>query len=166
MKGYLGNGLFGLGDRMLNELAAKQLRDLFAFNDIDLDLYVPQENMAINDKNSFANSIMIADGDDAYLEKTDFMIAVLDGVEIDSGVACEVGVATTLGKKVFGLFTDTRQLGTDNREKINALIEDPTENQFVYRNLYVMGKVKKSGGIYTNLEDLNQAILNFAKSEK
>ncbi|WP_062351903.1 nucleoside 2-deoxyribosyltransferase [Bacillus kwashiorkori] len=165
MKGYLANGLFGLGDRMLNALIAEKLRSVFHENNIPLDLYVPQENLAINDKNGYANSEMIAAGDDAYLEDSDFVIAVIDGVEIDSGVACEVGVATTLQKKVFGLFTDTRQQGRENQQKINALIEDATENQFVYRNLYVVGKIKKSGGIYSSIEDLNEAILSFAKAK-
>lgn len=166
MKGYLANGLFGLGDRLLNEKIAGELRDLFYEENLPLDLYVPQENMAINDKNSYADSIMIADGDDAYLKESDFVIAVIDGVEIDSGVACEIGVATTLGKKVFGLFTDTRQKGTGNKKKIEALVNDPTENQFVYRNLYVIGKIKKSGGIYADIESLKSAILTFAKENE
>ncbi|MCU9614953.1 nucleoside 2-deoxyribosyltransferase [Caldibacillus lycopersici] len=166
IKGYLANGLFGLGDRLLNSLVAEKLRLLFKENDLDVELYLPQENLAINDKNSFASSEMIADGDDAYLNETDFMIAVMDGVEIDSGVACEIGVATTLGKKVFGLFTDTRQQGRENQQKIAALIADGTENQFVYRNLYVVGKIKKSGGIYSDIDSLNQAILAYAKQTK
>lgn len=165
MKGYLANGLFGLGDRLVNELIAKELRELFNKHNLTLDLYVPQENLAINDKNSYADSIMIADGDDAYLKKSDFVIAVIDGVEIDSGVACEIGVATTLGKRVFGLLTDTRQQGTGNKKKIEALINDPTENQFVYRNLYVVGKIKKSGGIYSDIDSLKNAILTFAKEK-
>ena len=164
MKGYLANGLFGLGDRLLNEQIAKEIRELFNKNKVKLDLYVPQENLAINDKNSYADSIMIADGDDAYLKESDFVIAVIDGVEIDSGVACEIGVATTLGKKVFGLFTDTRQQGTGNKRKIEALINDPTENQFVYRNLYVVGKIKKSGRIYSDIESLKDAILTYVKN--
>ena len=95
--------MFGLGDRLVNELIAKELRELFNKHNLTLDLYVPQENLAINDKNSYADSIMIADGDDAFLNESDFVIAVIDGVEIDSGVACEIGVATTSGKRVFGL---------------------------------------------------------------
>jgi CO dehydrogenase nickel-insertion accessory protein CooC1 len=46
-------------------------------------------------------------------------------------------------------------MGRDNQKKIDALIEDATENQFVYRNLYVIGKIKASGGgIFTSHEDL------------
>lgn len=163
MKAYLANGLFGLGDRILNELIANELREAFKSNNIELDLYVPQENAEINDKQAYADSVMIADGDDKYLNECDFVIAVIDGVEIDSGVACEIGVATTLGKKVFGLLTDTRQQGTDNKKKIEALIKNPTENQFIYRNLYVIGKLNKSGGVYSTIGDIKEAALKFAK---
>ena len=47
------------------------------------------------------------------------------------------------------------------QKKIEALINDPTENQFVYRNLYVVGKIKKSGGIYSDIDSLKNAILTF-----
>lgn len=155
MKGYLANGLFSLGDRMVNELVASIVRKEIK----ELDLYLPQENEAINDKNSYANSVMIAEGDDSYLENADFMIAIIDGIEIDSGVACEIGDITRQGKPVFALFTDVRQLGRTNPKKIEALIEDGLENQFIYRNLYVVGKIKKSqGGIYHTIEELTLAI--------
>lgn len=155
MKAYLANGLFGLGDRLLNELIAKEVRETFP----ELDLYVPQENGEINDKTAYANSIMIAQGDDAYLNESDFMIAVIDGVEIDSGVACEIGTFSTLGRPVFALCTDTRQQGTDNPKKIQALQENPLENQFVYRNLYVVGKILLSGGkVVSTIEDLIEEI--------
>jgi nucleoside 2-deoxyribosyltransferase len=88
LKGYLANGLFSLGDRLVNERIAFSLRVHIE----NLDLYVPQENIAINDKSSYASSQMIANGDDEHLEASDFMVAVIDGVEIDSGVACEIGV--------------------------------------------------------------------------
>lgn len=142
VKGYLANGLFSLGDRYVNEVVAEHLRK----NMRDLDLYVPQENGAINDKQAFANSLMIAQADCQRLLESDFLVAVLDGVEIDSGVACEVGIAYALDIPIFGLYTDVRQFGRDNEKKIQALIEDGTENQFMYRNLFVTGVIKDSGG--------------------
>lgn len=142
MKAYLANGLFSFADLMYNTVIAAEIREAFP----GINLYVPQENNSINNKNAYADSRMIADGDDSYLLESDFMIAVIDGVEIDSGVACEIGVMATLGKPVFALYTDVRQLGRSNSDKIDALIEDPTENQFMYRNLYVVGKIKNSGG--------------------
>lgn len=155
MKIYLANGLFSMADIAFNTFIAEKIRKAFP----GVELYLPQENMGINDKNAYADSMMIADGDDAHLKYADYVIAVLDGVEIDAGVACEIGVATTLGKPVFGLYTDVRQLGRDNQDKIDALIEDGTENQFMYRNLYVVGKIKNSGGkIVSDLDILVSSI--------
>ena len=103
--GYLANGLFSLGDRLVNEHIAKHVRQALP----DVDLYVPQENGAINDKSAYADSEQIAAADMDALKKSDFLIAVLDGVEIDSGVAAEIGAFSMLERPIFALFTDTRQ---------------------------------------------------------
>jgi nucleoside 2-deoxyribosyltransferase len=41
----------------------------------------------------------------------DFILAVLDGAEVDSGTAAEVGFGSALGKKCYGLRTDLRDSG-------------------------------------------------------
>lgn len=159
MKAYLANSLFSQADLIYNEVIASRLREEF-----EIDLYVPQENTAINEKSSYANSIMISRGDDEQLLDSDFLIAVIDGVEIDSGVACEIGkfagfdinYQLRTGKKprpIFALFTDTRQQGRDNPKKLQALRVEATENQFPYRNLYVVGTIKNSGGIISSSID-------------
>lgn len=155
MKAYLANGLFSIGDRLVNELIAKEVR-----KEIErIELYVPQENDAINDKNSFADSVTIAEADMDRLEESDFLIAVIDGIEIDSGVAAEIGAFYMTGKPVFALYSDVRQMGRDNSKKIEILLKDGTENQFMYRNLFVIGLIKKSkGGIYTTIEELVKAV--------
>lgn len=150
MKAYLANGLFSIGDRLVNELLAKELRSTIP----TLDLYVPQENDAINDKQAFANSLAIAEADMEKLQDSDVLIAVLDGIEIDSGVAAEIGVFSTYNRPIIALFSDVRQLGRDNQQKINALIEDGTENQFIYRNLFVMGIIKRNGVIVSSIEEV------------
>jgi nucleoside 2-deoxyribosyltransferase len=155
VKGYLASPLFSLGDRLVNEMVAKQLRN----NMKDLDLYVPQENGGINDKNAFADSQMIADADAEELFNSDFLVAVIDGVEIDAGVSAEIGMAYALDIPIFGLYTDVRQFGRDNNKKIEALVGDGTENQFMYRNLFVVGLIKNSGGrIVNSVEDLEFAV--------
>lgn len=155
LKAYLANGLFGLADRLLNTHLAGEIR-----REIDgIDLYLPQENDAINDKNAYADSMEIAKADMDRLESSDFLIAVIDGVEIDSGVAAEIGAFYMTGRPIFALYSDVRQQGRDNQRKIDALIEDGRENQFMYRNLFVIGLVKKSGGgIYSTVEELIEGI--------
>lgn len=151
MKGYLANGLFGLGDRLLNSLIASELRKEIE----EIDLYLPQENNEINDKSSYADSIAIAKADMDKLIESDFLIAVIDGVEIDSGVAAEIGAFYMTGKPIFALYTDIRQQGRDNKKKIEALIKDGTENQFMYRNLFVIGLIKLTeGNIYATVDEL------------
>lgn len=153
MKGYLANGLFSEADRHYNNFIARILREKFP----TLDLFLPQEQ-GINDKNTFADSIMISDMDAKNLLKSDFLIAILDGVEIDSGVSAEIGIFWTTGKPIIGLYTDVRQHGRSNDLKIQALIDDATENQFMYRNLMTVGLVKKRGVIVNDSLELVNAI--------
>ncbi|WP_152655702.1 nucleoside 2-deoxyribosyltransferase [Oceanobacillus sp. CFH 90083] len=159
MKGYLANGLFSMGDRYVNEQLAKVIREAVP----EIDLYVPQENAAINDKAAYANSEIIAEADLSKLKESDILIAVLDGVEIDSGVAAEIGAFSMLNRPIVGVFTDTRQQGRDNRKKIDALVEDALENQFVYRNLFLVGLVKRNGVIVSSLEEAVEAVLEMKK---
>ncbi|WP_244444984.1 nucleoside 2-deoxyribosyltransferase [Oceanobacillus jeddahense] len=155
VKGYLANGLFSMGDRYVNEQLAKAIREAVP----EIDLYVPQENDAINDKAAYANSELIAEADLSKLEESDILIAVLDGIEVDSGVAAEIGAFSMLQRPIVGVFTDTRQQGRDNQKKIDALIEDGLENQFVYRNLFLVGLVKRNGVITSSLEEAVGAVL-------
>ncbi|HWK22373.1 MAG TPA: nucleoside 2-deoxyribosyltransferase [Ureibacillus sp.] len=159
MKAYLANGLFSIGDRLVNELLAKEIRKAVP----GIELYVPQENDAINDKQSFADSLAIAHADMEKLKESDLLIAVIDGVEIDSGVAAEIGAFSSYNRPIIALFSDVRQLGRDNQQKINALIEDGTENQFIYRNLFVIGIIKENGVIVSTVEEAVNHLKKYAE---
>lgn len=161
MKAYLANGLFSLGDRYVNEQLAKAIRQAIP----GITLYVPQENDAINDKTAYADSTSIAEADLSMLQQSDVLIAVLDGVEIDSGVAAEIGAFSMLNRPIVGLFTDVRQQGRDNEKKIHALIADGVENQFVYRNLFVVGLIKRYGVIATSIEEAVKAVQSYEMKE-
>lgn len=161
IKAYLANGLFSEADQAYNDYLAHRIRAEFPW----MDLYVPQENEALNDKTGYAGSKQIFWGDNEYLDNADILIAVLDGPEIDSGVAAEIGRFAALReweikndnathRYIFGLYTDVRQQGRENQLKIDALIDDGTENQFMYRNLYVLGAVKANGVIVPSSDEL------------
>ncbi|MGO9116549.1 MAG: nucleoside 2-deoxyribosyltransferase [Desulfomonilaceae bacterium] len=45
------------------------------------------------------------------IRECDMLLAVMDGAEVDSGTAAEVGFAAGIGKSVFGLRTDWRDSG-------------------------------------------------------
>ena len=56
-----------------------------------------------------------------------------------------------------GLYTDTRQQGAGNQQKLDALSQ-VAENQFHYVNLYTTGLIKLNGTIVNNEADLLTAI--------
>ncbi len=161
MKAYLANGLFSLGDRLVNEQLAAAIREAVP----GIALYVPQENDAINDKSAYADSLAIAKADLEMLQKSDVLIAVLDGVEIDSGVAAEIGAFAMLNRPIVGVLTDVRQQGRDNMQKIEALVRDGLENQFVYRNLFVIGLIKRNGIITSSIQETVEAVQKLSNKE-
>ena len=68
------------------------------------------------------------------IDRSDIVIAFLDGQEVDSGTASEVGYASGTGKKVFGIRMDTRESG-ETGMKVNLQVA-----KFIHR----------SGGIISN----------------
>lgn len=154
MKAYLASGIFSEMERDYNEKVAKKIRARFP----EIDLYLPQENTDINDKSKFADSIQIATADNERLDACDFLFVILDGIESGQGRCAEIGYAAGKGIPVFGLWTDSRQEGTDNAEKIAILQNDIAENQFAYINLYVIGLIKANGKVANNVDELLDAI--------
>lgn len=150
MKIYFANGLFSDADLAYNEKIVKTIR-----NEIPgIEVYLPQENMSINDKSKSASASDIYLGDAQNLDESDILVAVLDGVTIDPGVAAEIGYMRAKNKTILALYTDTRESSkTINPAKVEQL-EDIGENQFPYLNLFVTGAVKSKGKIFNNVEDL------------
>lgn len=138
----------------------RYLTDLIKKEFSDLDIYIPQDQGDINDKNAYADSIMIAKYDTDALLASDIMIAVLDGATIDVGVATEIGVAYQAGIPVIGLYTDSRQQGATNPQKLEAL-QTIAESQFSYANLYTIGIIKTNGVVVSNSADLLKEIHHY-----
>ncbi len=63
------------------------------------DVHEPVDPMAIGEKNA------------RMIEKAHAVLAVLDGTDVDSGTAAEIGYAAALGRSVVGYRTDIRQTG-------------------------------------------------------
>lgn len=153
MRLYFANALFSQADFNYNAHLVARIRQ----DNPDLNVYVPQENAAINDKQAYADAKMIAQADTKAVVNSDLVVAVLDGPTIDAGVASEVGVAYANNIPILGLYTDSRQQGADNQQKIAAL-QEIAENQFHYLNLYTVGLIKLNGNVYNNEDDLLKAI--------
>lgn len=171
MKIYFANGLFSAADRMFNDYCWQKLIDAGVKPE---DIYMPQKNMEINDKSASATSLPIYEGDTNRLKEADVLIAVLDGVSIDAGVASEVGwvagyneyhqeeVEYLTGKQkvILGLYTDNRDLSATSN--IKKLVESNeagvAESQWPYANLYTVGCCKKYGKVFSNIDNLCEYI--------
>jgi nucleoside 2-deoxyribosyltransferase len=91
-----------------------------------------------------ALNVEIAENNRAAIEGAHGVVAVLDGVDVDSGTAAEIGYAFARGKLVVGYRGDFR-LSADNEGSIV--------------NLQVEFFIRQSGGtIVTRVEDLQSAL--------
>ncbi len=138
---YLANGLFSEADRRYNDYLEECIRNHF-----QVEVYNPQNNQSINDKNRYADSLAIVKQDIDQLLHSDILIAVLDGQIVDVGVATELGYFASLGRPIIGLYTDVRQQGATNEQKLKA-INTIGENQFHYVNLFTTGIIKWADGV-------------------
>lgn len=74
------------------------------------------------------------------IDRSDAVLAILDGVDVDSGTAAEIGYAFAKGKRVYGLRTDFRLAG----DNIGSIV-----------NLQVQYFIESSGGhVVTDAEAL------------
>ena len=153
---YFASPLFSDMERVYNESLVKKIRTMYP----ELNVYLPQEQGEINDKESYADAKMIAKYDTDALLNSQLVLAILDGVSIDVGVASEIGVAYQAGIPILGLFTDSRQQGADNQKKITAL-KEVGESQFPSMNLYTSGLIKLNGQILNNEEDWLKEITTY-----
>lgn len=157
---YFASPLFSISEQSFNEQVVEYIRE----NIPGAEVYLPQENESINDKSGYADSEMIANGDNKYLEEADILVAVLDGQTVDVGVAAEVGYFYSMNKPIIGLYTDSRQGTYGNQQKIDAL-DEIAESQFSYINLYLVGLIKMRGDIFARVEELVFSLMNLDAKE-
>jgi len=116
MKAFLAAPLFSEAERDFNSKVAKRLRDK------GFQVWLAQESPFIHEGTSKEKE-KIYEEDISALKACDVVVAVLDGVEVDSGVAFEMGYAVAIGKPVIGLKTDHRTFS--KMEDINLMLEVP-----------------------------------------
>jgi nucleoside 2-deoxyribosyltransferase len=86
----------------------------------------------------------IAANNRAAIDRCDLVVAVLDGVDVDSGTAAEIGYAFARGKPIVGYRGDVRATG---------------DNEGALVNLQVEYFIRASGGtIITGIDELADAI--------
>ena len=167
MKIYLAGPIFTYGDLLRNTEWAAKIRVAIP----GVDLYSPVENTDINGvegKKKFAGSQEIANGDNLRLDKTDILIACIDGDVLPSGTCAEIGkfhekIARGDHKYIVGICTDNRQMYlTHSAEKDAGGAASLGEQQYSYQNLYVTGLIKQGGILVSNIEDA----INFIKEHQ
>jgi nucleoside 2-deoxyribosyltransferase len=111
---YLAAPLFSEAECDFN----RKLRDLI--KDEGFQVFLPQEdsNNIHVEKN---RQEIIFNKNLAALDSSDIIVAVIDGADVDSGTAWEIGYAYSKGKPVLGLKTDFRTLGIEGT--VNLMIE-------------------------------------------
>lgn len=153
---YFAAPLFTEMELAFNEKLAKEIRVAIP----ELEIFLPQEQGEINDKEAYADSTMIAKLDTAAVLSSDVLLAVLDGQTIDPGVASEIGIAYQAGIPIVGLYTDSRQQGATNQKKLAAL-QEIAESQFSYVNLYTIGLIKLNGIVVNSSQQIPEAIKQY-----
>jgi nucleoside 2-deoxyribosyltransferase len=116
MKIFLAAPLFSEAERAFNSKTAKALRSE------GFEVWLAQEHEFIKG-HSIEEKTSIFEEDLNALKKSDLVLAVLDGVDVDTGVAFELGFAYALGKPILGLKTDHRTFS--KLEEVNLMIEAP-----------------------------------------
>jgi nucleoside 2-deoxyribosyltransferase len=111
---FLAAPLFSEAERAFNSNVAKRLRAN------GFEVWLAQEAPFIQ-HGTHTEKKVIYDGDISALKTSDVIIAILDGVDVDTGVAFEVGYATALGKPVIGLKTDYRTFS--GMEEVNLMLD-------------------------------------------
>lgn len=158
MRVYLAGGIFFYGDYLRNKEWSAKLREAFP----NIDLYSPVENTDINGvegKKKFADSIMVAEADNARLDYADVLIACLDGDVVPSGTSAEIGkfhekIKRGDKKFIIGICTDTRQCYlTHSEEKDIGGASSLGNQQYSYQNIYTTGLVNDVGVMVTNIDE-------------
>ncbi len=83
-------------------------------------VFLPQED-SNNVKDILDRQKIIFNKNLKGIENSDILVAVIDGADIDSGTAWEIGFAFAKGKPVLGLRSDFRTLGIEGT--VNLMIE-------------------------------------------
>jgi nucleoside 2-deoxyribosyltransferase len=118
---YLAGPLFSKHERVFLEEIAHKLAIGLDIDEI-ANIFLPHRDAGdtgIHGKGR--NDIFLSDIH--YLDEAKVVVALLDGPDIDSGTAVELGYAYAHGKQVFGILTDWRRWTPNNNvENINNMV--------------------------------------------
>lgn len=130
---YWANSIFSKADRDFNTNCVTLLRQA------GYSVINPQEN-PFNEPGQDETADNIFENDTTQIKECDILVACIDQETIDSGVACEIGIAWALGKRIIGLCTDMRQYRKGRH--------------CMYKNPYVIGCIESRGKVVAVMDEL------------
>lgn len=138
MNVYWANSIFSQADRDFNATGVAYLRA----SGISVK---SSQDLPFNSSGHEVTADEIFNTDTAMIEECDIIVACIDQETIDCGVACEIGIAWALGKRIFGLYTDFRQ--------------DRVGDFRMYKNPYVIGCILNRGKILRTVDELSAILI-------
>ena len=105
-------------DRGYTVINPWRLTDPQKFEEASLIENTEQRRQALHKVNMEA-----AANNEKAVRECQLVIAVLDGVDVDSGTASEIGFAYALGKKIYGYRGDFRMAGDNEGSLVNLQID-------------------------------------------
>jgi nucleoside 2-deoxyribosyltransferase/predicted secreted protein len=115
---YLAAPLFSEAERTYNAVIANLLRSYY------YEVFLPQETGDDHAERDKKEHTQIFRRNKRAIKDADFIVAIIDGADADSGTAWEIGYATGLKKKVIAIRTDFRMAGS--HERVNLMLEQST----------------------------------------
>lgn len=109
---------------------------------IGIETYLPSQDGGLLSQD---NNDEVFQADIKALNKASLVVASLNGVDVDSGTAFELGYGFAKGKKLFGLHTDSRVFNPSSEVNLMML---------------------KSCTICHSLQELDTALRDYYKSEE
>lgn len=144
---YVAGPLFSETERGFLELMVNTLAKASGLDPV-VDFFLPHRDGGELGKGSKRKDIFNLDLQ--QVDSANIIVALLDGQDVDSGTCIELGYGHAKGKKIFGLLTDFRAYHT----------ADPEPHR---PNLMVWGVCEEGNTLYSNLDSLAKAFVQYIK---
>jgi len=115
MKAYIAGALFSQGERVFLEEIAKICRD------IGLETFLPHRDAGLGE-----DTEEIFKKDFSGLDECDVLVAVLNGSELDSGTAWEIGYAYSRKIRIIGVIGVIEDIRI-SKDRLNVMIANSVE---------------------------------------
>jgi nucleoside 2-deoxyribosyltransferase len=132
---YIAGPLFSQAERDYLVRMTEELSKATGLDPI-ADFFLPHRD--VGDVGVLGTRVDVFSKDLIMLDEASIVVALLDGPDIDSGTAIEIGYAFAKHKKVFGLLTDFRAYSKRGKKpsKINNMVWGVCEKgQAIFRSL-------------------------------